>query len=280
MVPLGTIVVALIGILCTSCAAQIFPEQSGVLLWEPYRLFTALQMHYDNSSRSRAAAAFASLAFAVAQFGMVVANNGVSAGIDLASLFPRWFTIRRGMHVMACLAFIIQPWQLLNGASKFLNVLGGYGVFLGAMIGILFSDYFIVRKRKLKLTDLYEASPASIYWYWKGCNWRALVAWVMGVWINMPGFVQRVRDPTVELAGWSRMYYMSWPLGATLAILTYWALNVISPVPGIGEVDADDFFGTFGSSESMVEGVDVDGTTKGQMVNKTASSSHSDIEKV
>lgn len=32
MVPMGTIVVALIGIICTSCAAKIFPEQEGVLL--------------------------------------------------------------------------------------------------------------------------------------------------------------------------------------------------------------------------------------------------------
>jgi NCS1 family nucleobase:cation symporter-1 len=69
----------------------------------------------------------------IAQFGMVVANNGVSAGIDLAALFPRFFTIRRGMILMSAVAFIIQSWQLLNGASKFLNVLGGYGVFLGPM---------------------------------------------------------------------------------------------------------------------------------------------------
>jgi NCS1 family nucleobase:cation symporter-1 len=69
----------------------------------------------------------------VSQFGMVVANNGVSAGIDLASLFPRFFTIKRGMLPMPALAFVVQPWQLLNGASKFLNVLGGYGVFLGPM---------------------------------------------------------------------------------------------------------------------------------------------------
>jgi len=157
---------------------------------------------------------------------------------------------------------VIQPWQMLNGASKFLDVLGGYGVFLGSMIGLYYADYFIVRKRLLKLTDLYEASDASIYWFWKGCNWRALVAWVMGVWINMPGFVQRIRDSTVELAGWSRMYYMSWPLGATLAILTYWVLNILFPVPGIGEVDSMDHFGTFGSSESVVEGIEVDGMTK------------------
>lgn len=83
---------------------------------------------------------------------MVVANNGLSAGMDLASLFPRIFTIRRGMYSMSVLAFIVQPWQLLNGASKFLTVLGGYGVFLGRMTGVMFAEYFIVRKRLYKLS--------------------------------------------------------------------------------------------------------------------------------
>lgn len=250
MVPMGTIVVALIGIICTSCAAQLFPEQNGTLLWAPYDLFSALQQHYDNSSRSRAAVAFGILSFMVAQFGMVVANNGVSAGIDLSALFPRVFTIRRGMLLMSALAFVVQPWQLLNGASKFLTVLGGYGVFLGPMTGVMFADYFILRKRQIKLTDLYENNSSSIYWYWKGMNWRALVAWAMGVWINIPGFAQFVNYGTgKQLAGWSNLYDISYPVGLILSIVTYVALNKLSPITGLGQVDEFDYFGTFGPAE-------------------------------
>jgi NCS1 family nucleobase:cation symporter-1 len=261
MVPMGTIVVALFGIICTSCAAQLFPEQHGTLLWEPYNLYSALQSHYGNSSRSRAAVAFGSLSFLIAQFGMVVANNGISAGIDLTSLFPRFFTIRRGMLLMSAVAFIVQPWQLLNGASKFLTVLGGYGVFLGPMTGVMFADYFLLRKRLIKLTDLYEYSPQSIYWYWKGMNWRPLVAWLMGVWITLPGFATFVQNRTAkELPGWSHMYDISYPLGVSLSVLTYWALNALSPVPGLGTVDDLDYFGTFGPAEThhVFDGEDVD----------------------
>jgi nucleobase:cation symporter-1, NCS1 family len=254
MVPFGTIVVALVGIICTSCAAKIFPEQQGVLLWEPYRLFGALQSHYNDSSRSRAASAFGSLAFMIAQFGMVVANNGVSAGINLAALFPEYFTIRRGMLLMSGLAFIVQPWQLLNGASKFLNVLGGYGVFLGPMTGIMFADYFVVRKRIYKLTDLYQANPSSIYWFWKGLNGRAFAAWIMGVWITLPGFAQRVQNPEVELQGWSHMYYFSWPLGTILSMASYIILCRLIPIAGLGLADSEDVFGTFGSA-TVVEGL-------------------------
>lgn len=179
-------------------------------LWEPYALFTALQTHYDNSSGSRAAIAFASLAFVLAQFGIAVAENALSNGIDLSALCPRYFNIVRGGLLTAAVAFIMQPWQLLNGASKFLTVIGGYAVFLGPFTGVMFADYFIIRKRLLKLTSLYDFSDASIYWYNKGINWRAPVAWISGVWLLLPGFAEYVRHGTsVELAGWSKMYFLA-----------------------------------------------------------------------
>ncbi|KAK4549656.1 hypothetical protein LTR36_004957 [Oleoguttula mirabilis] len=255
MVPLGTIVVALIGIICTSCAATLFPEYSGTLLWEPYELLSALQLHYDDSSHARAAVAFASLAFMVAQFGQVVANNGVAGGLDLSALLPRYFNIRRGMLLLTVISFITQPWQLLNGASKFLTVLGGYGVFLGPMTGVMFCDYFVVRRRLYKLSDLYHNGPESIYHYSHGINWRAAIAWAMGVWLTLPGFARRVQggDP---LPGWSNMYYMSWPLGTLVSMLVYYVAHAVKPMPGIGLADEYDFFSIGGVAE-VIDGQDL-----------------------
>uniref|UniRef100_A0A093UZ44 Putative permease C29B12.14c n=1 Tax=Talaromyces marneffei PM1 TaxID=1077442 RepID=A0A093UZ44_TALMA len=244
--PMGTMFVALIGIICTSCAAQLFPEQEGKLLWAPYELFAALQAHYGNSSHSRAAVAFGGLSFMIAQFGMVVANNGVGAGLDLSGLFPRYFTIRRGIVLMSIISFIVQPWALLNGASKFLTVLGGYGVFIGPMTGVMFSDYFLIRKQILKLSDLYNYNPTGdgIYWYNKGYNWRALIAWMMGVWITLPGFVHRVRyGSRSQWAGWSNLYDLSYLLGCLLTCATYYGLHMISPIRGVGVQDDEDYLG-------------------------------------
>lgn len=196
---------------------------------------------------------------------MVVANNGLSAGMDLSALFSRVFTIKRGMLLMSCLAFVVQPWQLLNGASKFLNVLGGYGVFLGPMTGVMFADYFLLRKRKLKLTDLYKFDESSVYWYRNGVNWRAFVAWVGGVWVTLPGFVRRVQGGE-ELRGWSQMYYMAWPLGTALSMGLFYGLNFAWPVRGVGEVDAGDYFGTFGERDEMLVGQVVEGVGEGSEV--------------
>ncbi|KAH6689738.1 uracil permease [Plectosphaerella plurivora] len=245
-VPTNTILVAFIGIVCTSCAAAMFPHTRGTLVWEPFRFLDALQAHHNNSSLSRVAVAFASLAFIFAQFGIAVAQNALSNGIDLSALAPRVFNLRRGAYLTAAVAFIMQPWQLLNGASKFLTVMGGYGVFLGSMTGIMFADYYIVRRRRLRLTHLYELSDQSIYWYWRGVNFRAIIAWVVGTWPLMPGFVRQVQTPGVEWRGWSQLYYMAWPLGCLIAAGTYCLLQFfVAPMKGTREVDDADYFGTF-----------------------------------
>ncbi|KAL0936858.1 NCS1 nucleoside transporter [Colletotrichum truncatum] len=252
-VPLNTILVAFIGIVCTSCAAQLFPKTEGTLVWEPYRFLDALQAHYGNSPGARAAVFFASLAFIFAQFGITVAQNGLSNGIDLSALLPQYFNLRRGAYLTAAFAFIMQPWQLMNGASKFLTVMGGYGVFLGSMTGVMLADYYLVRNRRLKLTHLYEATNKSIYWYWNGINWRAAAAWTMGTWSLLPGFIQRVQDPKVELRGWSHLYYLAWPLGCTLAVATYCLLHYAFPISNPRIVDDEDYFGTFGPGERRVK---------------------------
>lgn len=46
MVPLGTIVVACIGIICTSCAYTIYSEFQN-LLWSPYIFFEAVRKYED-----------------------------------------------------------------------------------------------------------------------------------------------------------------------------------------------------------------------------------------
>jgi NCS1 family nucleobase:cation symporter-1 len=50
------------------------------------------------------------------------------------------------------------------------------------MTGILIGDYFLVRKTQLHKGDMYRGNRGSAYWYTAGFNWRAIVAWIMGVW--------------------------------------------------------------------------------------------------
>ncbi|KAF4931496.1 Uracil permease [Colletotrichum viniferum] len=246
MVPLGTIIVACVGIICTSCAATLYPDE-GKLLWQPYAFLEAVRKNEDNSG-ARAGIAFASIAFMFSQFGMVVASNCVVAGIDLAALLPRWFTVRRGGYFTIVFVFIMQPWALLNSASNFLTVVGSFNVFLGPLMGIMFADYFLLRKRTIKLTDLYGNSSGSIYWYTKGWNWRAAIAWCLGAWLFIPGLAQRAVAPSEVWAGWTRLYQLSWFVGCLVSGLIYLLLDYLWPMPEKQAVDDLDYFGTFGDA--------------------------------
>ncbi|EIW67163.1 hypothetical protein TREMEDRAFT_64403 [Tremella mesenterica DSM 1558] len=241
IVPLGTILNALIGIIVTSCAAQLYPTEG--LLWQPYDLFTAIQNASGNSSRTRAAIAFASIAFILAQLGIAVVENALSGGIDLAGLLPRWFTLRRGGYFTIALAFVFQPWQLLNGASKFLTVIGTFSTFLSPMIAIMIADYFLVRHRKLSLTNLFTNSPHSIYWFNHGFHIRTFICWLIGVLPFTPGLAASVR--VEDLHGWTKLYNMGFILGFVITFVLYYGSNLIFPIPYATIVDEEDVFGTF-----------------------------------
>lgn len=94
---------------------------------------------------------------------MTVASNAVVAGIDLAAIWPRWFSIRRGGYFTILFAFVMQPWRLLNSATSFLTVVGSFSVFLGPFMGIMFAEYYFVRSQNIKLLDVYVMNENSVY---------------------------------------------------------------------------------------------------------------------
>ncbi|ORX40323.1 NCS1 nucleoside transporter family [Kockovaella imperatae] len=259
VVPIMSILTCLIGIVCTSCAAQFYPEAG--LLWTPYGLLSTIQANGGNGAR--AAVFFASLAFLIAQFGINIAGNAISGGIDLASLFPRYINIRRGAYITTLMALPMCPWALLSGATVFISVMGGYATFLGPMTGVMVFDYVVVRKQKMKLSSLYDASSSSIYWYWRGINWRAPVAWVLGVAPLFPGFLGEVSTISIPI-GLQHAYYLCFPreymslcclttVGFTISGLLYWSLATLFPIPHLGEIDDYDVFGTFGQAETSAK---------------------------
>lgn len=105
---------------------------------------------------ARAAAFFAGVGLVVCQLAINTIDNAFSTGMDMAGLFPSYINIRRGAYVGLVLSIAMCPWELLSSAGTFISVLGAYGVFLGPMVGIMTCDYFVLRRRKLKLSDLYH----------------------------------------------------------------------------------------------------------------------------
>jgi NCS1 family nucleobase:cation symporter-1 len=113
----------------------------------------------------------------------------------------------------------MMPWRLYNDAATYIFTwLIGYGALLGPVAGIMIADYFVVRRGVLLVTDLYKRHGA--YEYWRGCNWLAVIALVLGVAPSLPGFLAALRGvPETGLFG--TIYNWAWFVGFLLSALIY-----------------------------------------------------------
>jgi NCS1 family nucleobase:cation symporter-1 len=66
-----------------------------------------------------------------------------------------------------------------------------------------------------------------MYYFSKGWNYRAYIAYVVGIAPNFYGFLG-VFGVNVTTAA-SQMYYFAYPMGLALSFGTYWALNKLDP---------------------------------------------------
>ncbi|KIH92767.1 hypothetical protein SPBR_02427 [Sporothrix brasiliensis 5110] len=230
--PVTIAVTATIGIIVTSAAHDIL---GGDLVWNPIYLLADIQELYHSSPRARAGVFFASLGCVASQMSISVVLNSVSTGMDMAGLSPKYINIIRGSYVMAIVGIATQPWQLISTATKFVSVLSGFGVFMAPATGILLADYLVIRKRKLRLNELYMGNSSSSYWFVAGFNWRAFAAFFCGVWPLLPGLAATVNGYTdPKWTNWTRLYNLTFIVGLSISFVLFCALSYLFPMPGLG----------------------------------------------
>jgi nucleobase:cation symporter-1, NCS1 family len=84
---------------------------------------------------------------------------------------PFWI----GVLMAGVVGIIVQPWNLFGIIIPALLVIGGI---LSAIVGILFTDYYVLRKRRVNVQDLYE--DYGQFRYLNGFNLAGMIAWVIG----------------------------------------------------------------------------------------------------
>ncbi|DAA79460.1 TPA_exp: hypothetical protein A8136_0233 [Trichophyton benhamiae CBS 112371] len=222
--PITITITAMIGIIVTSAVNDIL----GEIIWSPIQLLAAIQEHYRSSPRSRAGVFFASIGTVSTQLAISLVLNSVSAGMDLAGLQPKYINIRRGSYIMVVIG-------LASHADKFLSVLSGFGIFMAPLIGIMLSDYLVIRRQTLKLCDLYKGDSSSIYWYWHGFNWRGAVAFTASIWSQIPGLVASVnKDKSPAMQGWIKLFNITFFVGLAMGFTWMTVLSYLFPPPGLG----------------------------------------------
>ncbi|KAK3679042.1 hypothetical protein LTR78_001495 [Recurvomyces mirabilis] len=238
------------GCLASSATQQIY----GTAIWNPPDLVQKW-LDTDYNAKSRAAAFFAGCGLVVCQLAINVIDNAFSTGMDMAGLFPSFVNIRRGAYIGLILSIAMCPWQLLSSAATFISVLSAYSVFLGPMVGIMVCDYWILRNRRIKLSDLYHPGKDGVYYYTWGINWRSFASWVAGWAYLLPGFAHAVTPSVVVPKACTDLYYLAFPLGFVVSFITHWAINSIFPPSGLGVKDDVDYYETFTFEEAEKLGV-------------------------
>jgi len=119
------------------------------------------------------------------------------------------------------------PWLIIKNAAGLLAFLSGYSVLMGALASIIVIDHYVIKNRKLNVHELYHGH--GIYWYDYGFNWRAFVAFFVGVGPCMPGFAKSINN-NLDVGGAWKIYTFAWFFAFAISGLTYYVIcTYISP---------------------------------------------------
>ncbi|MCM3162239.1 NCS1 family transporter [Metabacillus litoralis] len=131
-----------------------------------------------------------------------------------------------GIVLAGIVGTLFQPWAILDQLNVYL---GYYGAILSALAGIMICDYYIIRKRRLNVRDLYKENGQ--YTFNKGINWAGMISWI---------FAGGLAIYFLEY-----MYLVGFPLGmVTYYFLTkYWYLKKY-PQMEIESNFSDEYLGT------------------------------------
>jgi nucleobase:cation symporter-1, NCS1 family len=207
-----------IGIVVTSATVVVF----GEAIWDPVEVI--------NRFGSKTLSCIALVALAVATLSTNIAANVVSPANDFSNLAPKQISFRTGGMITAGIGVLMMPWKLLADPNGYIFTwLIGYSALLGPIAGIMIADYFVLRKKRLEISDLYQSD--GIYRFSGGFSFAALGAFFLAVLPNLPGFLAQVGVAKNVPGFFTMIYPQAWFIGFGLAFGLYLLFRKISPVP-------------------------------------------------
>jgi nucleobase:cation symporter-1, NCS1 family len=215
--PLTMALYSFIGVAVTSATTIIY----GQTIWGPVDVLT----HFTNP----VVLVIAMLALCIATLATNIAANVVSPANDFSHVAPHKISFRAGGFITGIVGIMMMPWKLVADPSGYIFTwLVGYSALLGPIGGIMIADYYVLRRRQLHLNGLYRAD--SEYRYTNGFSMFAVVALIIAILPNLPGFLATVKiiDPTSVPAFFVRLYDYAWFVGFAIAFVVYLALRKLT----------------------------------------------------
>ncbi|WP_108671015.1 NCS1 family transporter [Peribacillus acanthi] len=115
------------------------------------------------------------LMIVLAQWSTNIAANIVPAATVFSNVGGPKFPFWAGVITSGIVGIVVQPWNLFDIIIPVLLFVGGI---LSAIVGILIADYYLLRKRRVNVPDLYEDNGQ--FRYASGINYAGFISWIVG----------------------------------------------------------------------------------------------------
>ena len=108
--------------------------------------------------------------FVTATVGINIVANFISPAFDFSHVSPQKISWRMGGMIAAVGSVILTPWNWYNNDTAIHYTLGILGALIGPLFGILIADYYLIRKQKVIVDELFTMDEGGEYYYSKGYN--------------------------------------------------------------------------------------------------------------
>ena len=162
--PLNFILFAIIVVVVTAGSAKVF----GHMIMDPVEIVAKI----DNPW----AVVLGSVTFVIATMGINIVANFVSPAYDIANLFPKHVDFKKGGLIASILAVVVCPWIFVDSPQAITVFVSVFGAVLAPLFGVMVADYYLVKRQRVVVEELYTMSPAGRYHYDGGWNRLGLLS--------------------------------------------------------------------------------------------------------
>ena len=204
---------AFVGVIVTSATAIIY----GNTEWDIVKLASKFD--------SKVMVTIAMIGIIISTLATNIAANIVSPANDFANLAPQKINFRLGGYITGIIGVLIFPWKLIADPNGYIFTwLIAYSSLLGPVGGIMIADYYFIRKKNLIAEDLYRHD--GVYGYKNGFNSNAIIALLIGILPNVPGFLIQINVLSNDIFPiWvNHLYNYAWFVGFALSAIVYYIL--------------------------------------------------------
>jgi NCS1 family nucleobase:cation symporter-1 len=208
--PPSMTLIAFIGVVVTSASAIIYGQPE----WQP----EVLAGKFPN----KLMVTFAMIGIIISTLATNIAANIVSPANDFSNLSPKKINFKLGGYITGIIGLLIFPWKLYADPTGYIFTwLIAYSSLLGPVGGIMIADYYFIRKKELVVDELY--SHTGRYGFSNGFNGAAIIALIIGVLPNIPGFLVNIKLLSAgSVAAWIvNLYHYAWFVGFFVSGILY-----------------------------------------------------------